>query len=284
MRVIEGWPEGIPPLGVTRFSAPDGTQALYFSKPWEFQMGATYYAAAAVGTAPETAANLELPGLKDCRFLVPGLYRPWTHDGSGLLLTTFEKPPVLFDLRKKQARMVKVPETVHAAAICSPTAPVAFLLNFGNKGNFIALTGDLTPKASIDLPANLAGAFWLKDGRNLLVVRQEKKRARLQVFPEFATAPTVDFAIDPDKLIPYEKEKYRKLNRAHGVLRQGSSVLAGMLLDVWNRSHFEPETGTLYLMVQRPVSDPAPDDGLEPGTRREMMCRVEPKWVEICLE
>jgi len=272
-----------PDSGTRAFHSNDSKLYALFSAPWELHMGATYYGKLQIGPSDaEPQEKIEIPEFKEPRFLIPQCYQPWTSDNNSVLLLTYDAPPVLYNCRSRKTRRLLIKETVHAAAICSPEYDMAFLLNYGNTAHFLTLKADLRPSLSFPLPAQQTRAFWFGDC--VLILRQDRKPARIQLYHMDSSTPVADIAIDPSKIAPFDTEKFKKLKKTHSVLKWKSSYMSGTLLDIWERVSFDRGRMALRLSIMRPLGEPYMTDGIEPGSRPELICEVAPLWVEITLE
>lgn len=117
---------------------------------------------------------------------------------------------------------------------------------------------------------------WLSGERWFSVGRFGGAPARVLVFA--ATGERLREApLDPNELLPYERERYRGVRRSGYALRlDGGSMAVGSLLDHWTDSRFDPPTGRLALQALRPTSAPFGDHG-------RSRCRARAVWVELDL-
>ena len=84
--------------------------------------------------------------------------------------------------------------------------------------------------------------------------------------------------LDPDELLPYDKEPYAKILReGYSLAIDESHYCVGYFLDVWSHIEFNQQIETLSLRTYRPSSAVYDRDDIS-------TCDVVEKWVEITLK
>ena len=100
--------------------------------------------------------------------------------------------------------------------------------------------------------------YWLPSGKQFFIISQKNNKAS----PYFTLIDAENQQvitreeIDPNKLVPYDQEKYKFIPRGSHSLVLGNSRTVGSFLDNWREVLFDQEKSVIYLSTLRPVSDP----------------------------
>ena len=120
---------------------------------------------------------------------------------------------------------------------------------------------------------------WLPSGKVFMAIGRKSRRSKPRIsFYSASDGSTISEKIlDPDVLVAYEANKYKKVPRGrNSLIISASTMSVGSLLDRWNQVFYDKSKELLYLSVYRPVG--------EMSKKKDYpVCEVSEKWIAISL-
>ena len=267
------------PGGRIEIPAPGGGHRLVFHSPWEKAMGAGAWKASLFGGRRDVSD--QHPKLfAAAAFRAEGDLAPWRRDGGALACLDWGVPgALLYDLASKRRHPVGPQDFVLAAPWASGADRL--LLVTGSGGVLLDAKGNPVARAAWKDDLGQPKAHWTPSGGQFFAIVRPSSRlgTRIAFFSAETGKPVSEGGLDPLDLLPYDAKAYAKLGRQRGSLVLGDAGSgAGVLLDVWSDWRYEAAAGRLLLCGHRPVSKPHRDP------EGALVCRAEPRWVELRVE
>ncbi|MBI2930061.1 MAG: hypothetical protein HYY16_00290 [Planctomycetes bacterium] len=218
---------------------------------------------------------------KNAACLLPDGLLPWRHDGGALVLAPWNPPGVVvYEVEARRA--TKIADRFVVSAGWAPSSGHLLLVS---SNEAIVYDGVRTIcQIPVETSAGLPIAGFTPSGAHVFVLARPSRGKSRIVFHVRDTGKSVrTVPFDPVDVLPYAHREYAKLHRQRSSLvlgRTEGNCGAGLLLDIWSDSRYDPATGRLRLLTYRPTS-PIFRDRDEGGLA---CCQAEPRWVEARIE
>ena len=258
------------------FASPDDLWLAVFHDPYEWHMGANGWRLSVLSSKNQfSISNADLERLsKGKGFTCPLDYVPWSTDSKILALCSWDSGLVFFDALSNICQVQKLfPQIIQ----WSSTFP--YLLIFSN-GQFTVLdtAGNHLSQTEWKIVAyELPHSGWIKSQNIFFIIGRSSETAKPRItFINAENGKIVsDELIEPEKLVPYDKDEYKNIPRGkYSLILSASTRSVGSLLDTWNDVIYDQEKGIIFLSVYRPTSKVYKLDS-------NPVCQVEKKWVSL---
>ncbi len=263
------------------FPSPDHSWIAVFHDPYEWHMGAPGWQLSVQSSKSNLViTNSDLEKMSSTKGLVcPPDYIPWSADSKTMALCFWESGVVLFE---PLSNVYRVPNLFPELIQWSPASN--HLLTFLD-GQFVILDNTGTILTRIEWRTSgreVPHAGWLLSKNIFFVIGRLSQQAKPRIAFIDAEKGTIvsDELLDPDKLVPYNDDKYKSIPRdRHSLVLSSanrSRRSAGFLLDLWNDVIYKQDKGIIFLSIYRPVSKIFTLYGYP-------ACEVKKKWISIKL-
>ena len=163
----------------------------------------------------------------------------------------------------------------------SPTEDLALLLT-DDQARVMTSAGE-SRLASRGVGPLVDTGGWTRTGTYAFFMARGREGAQVIRFTSPDKGAVVDCPVEPEALVPYDAEEYKRLGRQRYILVSGPGERAiGELLDRWSVGHFDPTRQVLSLGVMRPTSGVrmVPAFAGPGGPPEEPGCSAELRWID----
>jgi hypothetical protein len=209
-------------------------------------------------------------------FRAPEDLQPWSFDNRLLAFITWESPNPVHVYGVETGEDIEIQtETAFPYSVQFAHDVDRLLISFPGWGKLYDQRGALrsiVPWRVAD--GEVPFVFWAAGGQFLWLGRESRSSPTLvRVYSGLDGARLGSQPLDPQEILPYDHDAYKRISRTGCPLRIGPRTYsAGELLDRWNDVRFDHSSKRLLMSVFRPVSPP-----YQHG--HQLICDVEERWI-----
>lgn len=262
-------------------------RSVIYSDPNEFHMGAYSWKFVLSEEGKDvTKSHLEINEMEKREgFLLPANFQPWSSDGISLVIPTWKGHHFLYNISEKRFTRSKIDGLVDALS-WSPTQQCFFSVlrrhaPVLSQVCFLSTVEGWSVQLNVRLLHDESAHFWwIKDGKTFIALYRNSKHSSpvIELFDSQSGESAGKVSVDPNRLAPFETEKYKNISRNHFSLELSSSAwCVGYFLDTWHKCHFDAETNRLSLAIYRPSGEPI-------VRKQQEVLPVKESWCTLQLE